>query len=200
MIPRSLLPLATACVVFATPAVADDKNPLQQFGDWIQSLGKPKPPPPKPEPATWNSVTLNPLALEREQLGIEYERVLGAPASVYIAPQAVYGSAGSSWVLSAGGNLGVRFFVLGTAPNGLFIGPEVSVMFQRSHQAGVFRRAFGVGVGAGVGWSLVFFERFAFSVGFAAQYRSIPDIESAEPDTVRTSFTALPRLAFGVAF
>lgn len=201
---RPALPLvAVACLAFAPGAAAaedEDKNPLERFADWVQSLGKPPPPPKDPEPSTWNSVTLNPLALQHQQLGIEYERVLGAAATIYIAPQAVYGSAGSSWVLSAGGNLGMRFFVLGTAPNGLFIGPEVGVNFQRSHQEGVFRRAFGVGIGAGVGWSLVFFERFAFSVGFSAQYRSIPDIESAEPDSVRTSFTPLPRLAFGVAF
>lgn len=194
--------LALACLTLSLPAFAQDdgKNPIERFGEWVGSLGKPKPPPPPPKPTTWNSVTLNPLALQHQQLGIEYERVLGAPATIYISPQAVYGSAGSAWVLSVGGNLGMRFFVLGTAPNGLFIGPEVSANFQRSHQAGVYRRAFGVGIGAGVGWSLVFFERFALSVGFAAQYRSVPDIESPEPETVVTSFTALPRLAFGVAF
>lgn len=196
MRPHLLLLLLLA----AGPAAADDKNPIEQFADWVKNLGKPPPPPKPAEPQAWNIVTLNPLALQQEQLGIEYERVLGAAATIYIAPQAVYGSAGSSWVLSAGGNLGMRFYVLGAAPNGIFIGPEVGVNFQRAHQNGVHRRAFGIGVGAGVGLSLVFFERFAVSVGFAAQYRSVADIESPEPETVRTRFSPLPRLAFGVAF
>lgn len=196
------LSLAITCGVLlaASDARAQDKNPIDQFTDWVRNLGKPPPPPKPATPSSWNSVTLNPLALQHQQLGIEYERVLGAPATIYIAPQAVYGTAGDSWILSVGANLGMRFFVLGTAPNGLFIGPEVTANYQRSHQNGVFRKALGLGVGAGVGWSLVFFERFALSVGFAAQYRSLPDIESEDPETVRTQFTALPRLAFGVAF
>lgn len=192
--------LLLTLLTLAPAALAQEKNPIEKFGEWIGTLGKPAPPPKPPEPTSWNTVTLNPLALQQQQLGIEYERVLGAPVSLYVAPQGVFGAAGRSWILSLGLNVGMRFFVLGTAPNGLFIGPEVGVNYQRSNQQGVIRTALGLGVGAGVGWSLVFFERFAFSVGFSAQYRSVPDIESPEPDTVRTSFTPLPRLAFGVAF
>jgi len=146
---RAILSLPLLLLVTATPAAqAQEKNPIEKFGEWLGTLGKPAAPPKPPEPSSWNTVTLNPLALQQEQLGIEYERVLGAPATLYVAPQAVFGAAGRSWILSAGLNVGVRFFVLGTAPNGLFIGPEVGANYQRSSQQGVIRTALGLGFGA----------------------------------------------------
>ncbi len=58
----------------------------------------------------------------------------------------------------------------------------------------------GLGLGAGVGWTLVFFDRFVLSVGFAAQYVTETDVQSDQPETVSLHFRGVPRVAFGVAF
>jgi len=202
---RTALALAIAVAVAPSLALAGDqpgpaKSGMDQFLDWIRSL-QPKPPPPKPEelPAK-DTITANPLALDHQQLGIEYERALGDIASIYLSPQAAYGSSGSTWLLTAGLNVGMRFFVLGAAPNGLFFGPEFGVNYERGVQAGSLRTAIGIGMGGSVGLSLVIFNRFVVSVGFSAQYRTEPDLTDPTGVTIKTRFAPLPRLAFGVAF
>lgn len=199
---RAALALAAAFAFSPSLALADDqqKSPVDQFFDWIRSL-QPKPLPPKPEdlPAK-DTITANPLALEHEQLGIEYERALGDIASIYVSPQAAYGSAGDTWLLTAGLNVGARFFVLGAAPSGLYFGPEFGVSYERGVQAGSLRTAIGIGMGASVGLSLVIFNRFVLSVGFSAQYRTEPDLTDPTGVTIKSRFAPVPRLAFGVAF
>lgn len=173
------------------------KGPLEAIQEWIQNLGKP-PPPPKPPPQ--NVVSLNPFALQHERLGVEYERALFSAMSLYIAPQGTYGAAGSSWAFSAGGDAGIRFYILGDAPNGLYVGPAVTGIYARSFQQGVLRKGFGVGLGGCAGLSLILFDRYALAVGFTAEYTSEPDLADPSGETVVTHFTPLPRVSFGVAF
>lgn len=192
--------LVVLAVAYAPRASAQQKGPVEQIQEWIQNFGKPPPPAKPPEPPAQNTVTLNPLALEHDQLGIEYERALWKGASLYLGPQGVYGSAGPNWLLSVGLNVGMRFFVMGDAPSGLYIGPEVDLAYERVMQDGVLSKAFGVGFGGGAGLSVVFLNRFALSVGFSAQYRTEPDAANPGGNVVTTRFRAIPRLAFGVAF
>jgi hypothetical protein len=183
-----------------SPRVARAEGDLvTQVQDWFSKLGKPQPPPPEDLGAR-NTFTLNPLALQHQQLGVEYERAFGKGLSLYIAPEFAYSRTEDSWQLTLAGTLGARLFVLGSAPSGIYFGPEVSTLYQRSSRGEVLRRAWGLGLGGSVGWTLVLFNRLTLSAGFSAQYRSVPDTESAEEGTLRVEITPTPRLAFGVAF
>jgi len=187
----------------AFPARAEEPPPAPDPGKAIADFwqGLIHPPPPRPEPpAPQNTITLNPLALRFQQLGIEYERALGPVFSIYLAPQGAYGRQGGSSSLSLGAELGLRVFFLGKAPVGLWIGPELSGTYGRQSSGGVTRSGFGFGVGGGAGWTLVFFDRFALSVGFAAVSRGVPDLQGALEALPGVEFLPLPRLAFGVAF
>lgn len=177
-----------------------EKNVLDHFDEWLRGIQKPKEPPPE-QLGAQNTITINPLALQYEQLGIEYERGFWKRFSIYFAPQAAYGLVGDNWDLAAGLNAGVRFFFLGAAPAGIFLGPDVSAQYVRRKRGGSLRSGLGLGIGASVGWTLIFFDRLTLSVGFAAQHRSQPDLEAEAPeDQVRIQFSPLPRFAFGIAF
>lgn len=177
----------------------EDKSVVDRVRDWVSNLGKPKPPePPKYKPG--NTITLNPFALQQQRLGLEYERALGKPMSLYLAPQVAYGRTGDLWRLSSSATLGARFFVMGEAPSGIFFGPEVGLAYERARTEEGLRKGYGLGFGASVGWTLVLFDRFTLSAGFSAQYRSVPDLTVTGPESLTVEFVALPRLAFGIAF
>jgi hypothetical protein len=195
----SLLLLISLCVLCPRMALARE-DVATRFQDWFSNLGKPRPPK-EEEPGARNTFTLNPLlALKYQQLGVEYERALGQGFSLYMAPEFAYGRAEGSWHLALAGTLGARLFVLGSAPSGLFFGPEFSANYQRGYRGQVLRKGFGLGLGGNVGWTLVLFQRLTLSVGFSAQYRAIPDLESSEEGAIRVQVVPIPRLAVGVAF
>jgi len=186
------------CVLCPRAALAED-DVFTQVQDWFSRLGKPKQPPPPEDLGARNTFTLNPLALQHSQLGVEYERAFGRVLSLYVAPEFAYGRTEDTWHLSLAGTLGVRLFVLGSAPSGIYFGPEFSVNHQRRFAEGELRKALGVGLGGSVGWNLVLFNRFTLAAGFSAQYRAVPDLESSE-EALRVEIIPTPRLAFGVAF
>lgn len=194
-----LLPLLSVLSPRVALAEGAEGNVFTQIQDWFSKLGKPQPPPPEDLGAR-NTFTLNPLALQHQQLGVEYERAFGRGLSLYLAPEFAYSRTEDSWQLTLAGTLGARLFVLGSAPSGIYFGPEVSTLYQRSYRGLVLRRAWGLGLGGSVGWTLVLFNRFTLSAGFSAQYRSVPDTESAEEGALRVELIPTPRLAFGVAF
>lgn len=193
----SLLVLLWACWPETARAEGDV---LTSFRDWFSGIGKPKPPV-EEDLGARNTFTINPLALSHSQLGIEYERAFGRGFSLFVAPEFAYGRTPEAWSLGLAGTLGVRLFVLGSAPSGIYFGPELSGNYQLRSQEGVRRRGIGVGLGGGVGWTLVLFNRFTLSAGFSAQYRSIPDLTpNAGEGAIRVEIVPTPRLAFGVAF
>lgn len=180
----------------ATPPPPDPGKAIVDFWNNLT-----RPPPPKPEPqGPGNTITLNPLAIRNQQLGIEYERALGPVFSFYLQPQGAYGRRGTSSALWLGGEAGLRVFFLGKAPVGLWIGPEFSGTYGRVVTEGVPREGWGFGVGAAAGWTVVLFDRFDLSAGFAAVYRGVPDLDAVTETVPGVEFLALPRLAFGVAF
>lgn len=195
-----LLTSSPAWALQQAPSEQQKQNPLESLADWWKDVTSPKPAAPE-KLGSRNTITVNPFALQHQRLGVEYELAIGKVFSLYVAPQVAYGATQSSWILSAGGSLGARFFLLGAAPNGIFFGPEIAGTFERIVENGTSRRGYGLGLGAGVGWTLVFFDRFVLSVGFAAQYLTAPDLRAAEEaEQLTVQFRALPRVAFGVAF
>ncbi|HLL52729.1 MAG TPA: hypothetical protein VK447_04225 [Myxococcaceae bacterium] len=202
MLRAAALLLALLCLLAPTSARAQDPGGvITGIQDWFSKLGKPQPPPkPLEDTGAWNTFTLNPLALQHQQLGVEYERAIFRAFSLYVSPEFAYGSAARSWQLSLGGTAGLRFFVLGGAPSGIFFGPEVSVAYERAFRNDELRQALGLGLGGSVGWTLVLFGHFTLSAGFSAQYRAVPDLESPEEGAIRVQLVPFPRLAFGVAF
>lgn len=197
--PRAVLVLLLSlCVLSPRMALAED-DVISQVQDWFSKLGKPKPPPVE-ELGARNTFTINPLALRNSQLGVEYERAFGKGFSLYAAPEFAYGRTPEAWTLALAGTLGIRLFVLGNAPSGIYFGPEFSVIHQIRSQNQVRRRALGLGLGGTVGWTLVLFNRFTLAAGFSAQYRSVPDLEAEGEGALRVEVIPTPRLAFGVAF
>jgi hypothetical protein len=199
---RTWLSLFCVLWVLAPRAAMADDGMLTRMRDWFSNLGKPTEPEKKEEEdlGARNTFTINPLALRSDQLGIEYERGIGSRLSLYVAPEFSYGRTPGTWALGLAGTLGTRLFVLGTAPSGIFFGPELSVAYHLRSEGQVRRRGIGLGLGGCVGWTLVLFERFTLSAGFSAQYRSIPDLESSEEGSLHVQIVPTPRLAFGVAF
>ncbi|HYO60091.1 hypothetical protein [Archangium sp.] len=194
----ALILFLALCVLSPRRALAEG-DVITRVQDWFSKLGKPKPPS-EEDLGARNTFTINPLALKNAQLGIEYERAFGKGFSLYVAPEFAYGRTPEAWTLSLAGTLGTRLFVLGSAPSGIYFGPEFSVSHQIRSQNHVRRRALGLGLGGSVGWTLVLFNRFTLAAGFSAQYRSIPDLEAAEEGALRVQIVPTPRLAFGVAF
>lgn len=191
--------LVFALSVWSLPAKAEqeeEEDVVTRARNWFVQLGKPKPPPPEDLGAR-NTFTINPLALQHSQLGVEYERAFGKGFSIYAAPEFAYGRTPETWTLSLAGTLGIRLFVLGNAPSGIYFGPEFSANYQLRSQDSVLRRGVGLGLGGTVGWTLVLFNRFTLAAGFSAQYRSIPDLDTGG---LRVEIIPTPRLAFGVAF
>lgn len=201
---RSALLLCLTVLALPLTARADEPppSPLDWIRGWIASLAQPRLPPTRPPEETTanNTVTLNPLALRQQRLGLEYEHALGSHVSFYLAPQAAFGIVPDAWTLSAELDLGLRIFVLGRAPAGIFFGPELAGIYERSNETGVLQHGLGTGIGATIGWTLVFFEHFTLSVGFSSQYRTVPQLDAEAGVTLRKEFVSIPRLAFGAAF
>jgi hypothetical protein len=197
---RNVLSIFFSLWVLSPGMARAEDDVLTRVRDWFSGIGKPKPPV-EEDLGARNTFTINPLALSHSQLGIEYERAFGRGFSLYVGPEFAYGRTPETWSLGLSGTLGIRLFVLGTAPSGIYFGPELSANYQLRSQERVRRRGIGVGLGGSVGWTLVLFNRFTLAAGFSAQYRSIPDLESpAGEGALRVEIVPTPRLAFGVAF
>ncbi len=194
---RVALLLCSLCVL--CPRVARAQDVVTRVQDWFSRLGKPATPEPE-EPSARNTFTINPMVLRDKRLGVEYEHAFGRGFSLYMAPEFAYGRAERSWNLALGGTLGMRFFVLGNAPTGIYFGPEFGVDYRRARRDDALRKGFGLGLGGNVGATLVLFNRLTLAAGLSAQYRAIPDIESTEEGAIRVELVPTPRLAFGVAF
>jgi hypothetical protein len=194
---RVVLLLCFLCVLCPREAQAEDI--FTRVQDWFSKLGKPATPQPEDLGAR-NTFTINPMVLRDKRLGVEYEHAFGRGFSFYIAPEFAFGRAEHSWNLALGGTLGTRFFVLGTAPSGIYFGPEFGVDYQRAYRDDTLKKGFGLGLGGNVGATLVLFNRLTVAAGLSAQYRAIPDLTSSEEEAIRVELVPTPRLAVGVAF
>lgn len=140
-----------------------------------------------------NVVSLNTVVLGRGQFAIEYERAVFSRLSLFVSPQPVVLFTGDEVEWGFLGELGARVFLLGEAPAGLFVAPELLLAYSRQAASGVVTAELKVGYGAMLGLTLVFFERLVLSGGLGVQYLAL-DNAAGRP------LKALPRLAVGFAF
>ncbi|MFW6067145.1 MAG: hypothetical protein ACOC97_02325 [Myxococcota bacterium] len=134
---------------------------------------------------------------------IHYERRLAGRLSLYLGLRVlaylVIDGVPREDVLSFGGDGGIRVFILGDAPEGLWVAPMAGVGLVRADSA--FGTQSGVGWWAGglVGYTWVFSSGFTLSIGGGAQYT---DLQIHAPDGPVGARGAHPtfRAALGWAF
>lgn len=137
-----------------------------------------------------------------EHFAVEYERAVHPKVSVFVGPAmfAAYGRAGNvtNTELGFGGTVGARFFVAGMAPEGLFVGPLLTIGYSSYRNAGVSSHGLRLTSGAMVGYTWIFGQVFDLSLGAGANYvnASTTLAGGAAPNPVEASL----RAAIGVAF
>jgi hypothetical protein len=142
-----------------------------------------------------------------DALTLELEHAVLPWASVFVAPGVTVGSLGASaygtptqglW----GGalQLGARFYLLGEAPFGLFVGPTLDLAFM--HQTlgpGLETEGVRVAGGAVAGLSFRFASVCSLSLGGGALYQW-DDLVVGHAASGTTAFVPTARAALGVAF
>lgn len=134
---------------------------------------------------------------------VEYERAFGERWSAAAAVTAIY-SNGTPFDASVrsrgfGGNLGARYYVTGSAPQGLFASAFVRAFYVSLEESGGMAEGVAVGGGAMLGYAHVFWDRLHLSAaagahvlwGDAAGTHLMPTGRAIDPEL---------RLAAGVAF
>jgi hypothetical protein len=149
-----------------------------------------------------NAVTVQPIDLFTGTLNIEYERVLAKRIGAYGAVNfmmyrpILYPSPGSSFGL--GPEIGLRVYLIGNAPAGLWIGPYINALWVRNVAEGYIVDSLGLGAGGMAGVNLVF-GHFLLSLGGGVAY---VDHSAYRNDERVGAFGLTPRLrlAVGAAF
>ncbi len=162
----------------------------QPPGYGAQPIGPPLPMP--EEPPVRNLITVNPLSLIFGGLSLEYEHAFGDRVSLAVGPDLLlFDSAVRAYGVSAA----LRLFVTGTAPEGLWIGPNTSVVAASAEGL----TGFGYEIGAQLGFTWIW-GAFALSVGGGVRYQDITVRDGGS--VVAGSSGVLPslRLALGFGF
>jgi hypothetical protein len=136
---------------------------------------------------------------------VEVEQAVKRWGAFYVAPGVLIGAmpaSSSPTVIDGmwgfGFSLGFRFYLMGTAPKGLYLAPEATVGF--THRSAVPQEAAGflLSGGAEVGYNFAVTELWRLSVGAGAAWRHDQLIVGASRQTTE-GFVPLARLAVGVA-
>ena len=178
---------AVVMLSWAGPALAENANLLADV-----------------EPAgPRNTITVNPLGLALGTFNVEYERAVSSSMSWFIGPQ--YFSYSSDSVLedesvsSVGLSGGVRLFVSGTAPEGWFLSPNLSLAYAVAEGGDVEGTAVGYSVGFIGGYTWLIADVVDISLGLGAQYISA-EVEVEGEEIGFAGVLPSGRLAVGVAF
>ena len=140
-----------------------------------------------------------------EHFAVEYERAVHPKVSVFVGPAlfASYNKSGTHTrsELGFGGTVGARFFVTGLAPEGLFVGPLLTLGYSTVRDTGdTDNTSHGLRItsGAMVGYTWIFGQVFDLSLGAGANYvnASTSVAGGPAPSPVEASL----RGAIGVAF
>ena len=137
-----------------------------------------------------------------EHFAVEYERAVHPKVSVFVGPAmfAAYNRVGNvtNTELGFGGTVGARFFVAGLAPEGLFVGPLLTIGYSNMTNAGISSHGLRITSGAMVGYTWIFGDVFDLSLGAGANYvnASTTLAGGSAPSPVEASL----RAAIGVAF
>ncbi len=150
-----------------------------------------------------NSVTVNPIDMFTGMLNVEYERAVATRLGLYGGVNFGYmrGVLSNSDVrpLTVGPEIGLRVYLIGRAPGGLWIGPYGNAAWVRNTDASGSIDSLGLGFGAMAGINLLL-GQFNLSLGAGTGYH---DYSSWSAGTRRIgSFGVTPRLrlALGAVF
>jgi len=117
-----------------------------------------------------NTVTVNVLGSAFGAYSVEYERVLSPSLSFFVEPTFFSIRPAEGFNLGVNGPgvvTGVHYFLFGQAPSGLFLSPELYLTYIDSLGDAAGPR-FGLGAGAVVGWTFLFFDFLDLSLGLGA--------------------------------
>lgn len=127
--------------------------------------------------SAWNnSLTVNPIDLFTGTINLEYERAIASRVGFYggmnfLVMRGVLLPSQTARRFAIGPELGVRIYLIGRAPGGIWLGPYVNAAYVReSYDGGNYNRdnlALGAG---GMGGVNLLFGQFNLSLGAGAGY------------------------------
>lgn len=152
-----------------------------------------------------NSLTVNPIDLFTGTLNIEYERAIGTRMGVYgglnfLLMRGVLLPQETTRRFAIGPEVGLRLYLIGRAPGGLWLGPYLNAGWVRESVGGEYNRdnlALGAGGMAGIN---LLFGQFNLSLGAGAGYNDWGVLTSGARTAGSSSFTPRLRLAVGAVF
>jgi hypothetical protein len=149
-----------------------------------------------------NGLTVEPIDLLTGTFNLQYERAFSPSWSAYLGLNYLYVSGAdqpnSGTQLALGPEIGLRLYLIGRAPAGLWIGPDLSTAWVRDVSYGQEFDSLGYSVGGMVGVNLVL-GHFTGSLGFGGNFYDYSHYDGA----TRVGFYGLEmreRLAVGVVF
>lgn len=152
-----------------------------------------------------NTITLNPLAMLLGSFSLEYERAVSPGMSWFVGPRYAFARTSDAGVETTVHGVGVvgglRLFLTGVAPKGLFLSPNASVGYASGKDnLGGEASAISYSLGLLGGYTWIFADVFDLSIGLGAQYAS----PEAKADNGRklgySGFGPDLRLSLGYAF
>jgi hypothetical protein len=151
-----------------------------------------------------NSVTVNPIDMFTGTLNVEYERAVASRLGLYGGLNFGYmrGVLSTSEVrpLAIGPELGLRVYLIGRAPGGIWIGPYGNMAWVRNTDASGSVDSLGLGFGAMAGINLLL-GQFNLSLGAGTGYHDYSSWSAAGVRRIG-NFGVTPRLrlALGAVF
>jgi hypothetical protein len=149
-----------------------------------------------------NTLTVEPIDLLTGTFNLQYERAFSPALSAYLGLNYLYISGfdqpNSGTQLALGPEIGLRLYLIGRAPAGLWIGPDLSTAWVRNVSYGQEWDSIGYGVGGMVGINLCL-GHFTGSLGIGGNFYDYSHYDGAN----RVGFYGLEmreRLAVGVVF
>jgi hypothetical protein len=149
-----------------------------------------------------NTLTVEPIDLLTGTFNLQYERAFSPSLSAYLGLNYLYISGvdqpNSGTQLALGPEIGVRLYLIGRAPAGLWIGPDLSTAWVRNVSYGQEWDSLGYSAGGMVGVNLAL-GHFTGSLGFGGNFYDYSHYDG----TTRVGFYGLEmreRLAVGVVF
>ena len=153
-----------------------------------------------------NSLTVNPIDLFTGTINIEYERAVANKVGLYgglnfMVMRGLLYSQDAGNRFAVGPELGLRLYLIGRAPGGLWLGPYVNGAYVRHSGNDDFgaRDSLALGGGGMAGVNLLF-GQFNLSLGAGAGYYDWGVITSGDRRAGSSGFTPRLRLAVGAVF
>jgi len=146
------------------------------------------------------TVTANPLALAFGIFSIEYEQAIADRQMTFFAGPTYYSWSGLGLDLTAyGANGGIRYFFKGTAPEGFFVSPELSLLYTTAGEGDDAASAMSWGLSGIAGYTWIFGDVFDLSLGLGAGYQNY-EVKVGNLTAGSSGVVPAGRLALGAAF